>query len=88
MEKLMLLFPFSESRTRHFTINNLYVLNVSVLEEAQPRERLLTTVKRRKLQYFSHVIQAMNFCTVPKYWKEESTAGENGENQDGDGQTM
>jgi len=37
--------------------------NASVLQEVQPQERLLTTVQRRKLQYFGHVTRARNLCT-------------------------
>jgi len=36
--------------------------NASVLQEIQPQEPLLTTVQRRKLQYFGHVIRARNLC--------------------------
>jgi len=35
----------------------------SVLQEVQPQERLLTTVRRRKLQYFGHVVRNRNLCT-------------------------
>jgi len=37
--------------------------NASVLQEVQPQERPLTTVQRRKLRYFGHVIRARNLCT-------------------------
>jgi len=34
--------------------------NATMLQEVQPQERLLTTVQRRKLQYFGHVVRARN----------------------------
>ena len=37
--------------------------NASMLQEVQPPERLLTTVQRRKLQYFARVVRARNLCT-------------------------
>ena len=37
--------------------------NTSVLQEKQPQERLLATVRRCKLQYFGHVVRARNLCT-------------------------
>jgi len=37
--------------------------NNSIIEELQPTCRFLAEVKRRKLQYFGHVIRADNLCT-------------------------
>jgi len=37
--------------------------NNSVLEELKPACRLLAEVRRRKLQYFGHVVRADNLCT-------------------------
>jgi len=37
--------------------------NNSILEELQPTCRFLAEVKRRKLQYFGHVVRAGNICT-------------------------
>ena len=37
--------------------------NNSILEELEPARRFLAQVKRRKLQYFGHVVRADNLCT-------------------------
>jgi len=37
--------------------------NNSIIEELQPTCRFLAEVKRRKLQYFGHVVRADNLCT-------------------------
>ena len=37
--------------------------NDSVLKEMGTERQILETVKRRKLQYFGHVIRAQNLCT-------------------------
>ena len=36
--------------------------NNSILEELEPARRFLAEVKRRKLQYFGHVVGADNLC--------------------------
>ena len=37
--------------------------NNSILEQLEPARRFLAKVKRRKLQYFGHVVRADNLCT-------------------------
>jgi len=37
--------------------------NNSILEELEPARRFLAEVKRRKLQYFGHVVREDNLCT-------------------------
>ena len=37
--------------------------NDSVLSEMETERKILETVKRRKLQYFGHVIRAQSLCT-------------------------
>ena len=38
-------------------------IRLSVLQDVQPQECSLTTVQRRKLQYFGHVILARHLCS-------------------------
>jgi len=75
-------------------------INASLLEEVQPRECLLTTAKRHKLQYFGHawphdvattvffghVIRAGNLCT--EILEGRIDGGTQGANRDRDEQTM
>ena len=37
--------------------------NASILEELQPKQRLLAEVQRRKLNYFGHIVRAQNLST-------------------------
>ena len=52
MYRRMLRISWTEHRT-----------NNSILEELEPARRFLAEVKRRKLQYFGHVVRADNLCT-------------------------
>ena len=52
MYRRMLRISWTEHRT-----------NNSILEELEPARRFLAEVKRRKLQYFGHVVRANNLCT-------------------------
>jgi len=52
MYRRMLRISWTEHRT-----------NNSILEELEPARRFLAEVKRRKLEYFSHVVRANNLCT-------------------------
>jgi len=52
MYRRMLRISWTEHRT-----------NNSILEELEPACRFLAEVKRRKLQYFGHVLRADNLCT-------------------------
>ena len=44
-----------------------HMTNNSILEELEPACRFLAEVKRRKLLYFGHVVQADNLCTRTFY---------------------
>ena len=50
---------FSWSPVQMFSVRS----NNSIIEEFQPTCRFLAEVKRRKLQYFGHVVRADNLCT-------------------------
>ena len=52
MYRRMLRISWTEHRT-----------NNSILEQMEPACRFLAEVKRRKLQYFGHVVRANNLCT-------------------------
>jgi len=52
MYRRMLRISWTEHRT-----------NNSILEELEPACRFLADVRRRKLQYFGHVVRADNLCT-------------------------
>jgi len=56
MYRRMLRISWTEHRT-----------NNSILEELEPARRFLAEVKRRKLQYFDHVVRADNLCTHVLY---------------------
>ena len=43
-------------------------INNSILEELEPPRRFLAEVKRRKLQYFGHVVRADNLCTALTFY--------------------
>ena len=52
MYRRMLRISWTEHRT-----------NNSILEELEPARRFLAEVKRRKLQYFGHMVRVDNLCT-------------------------
>ena len=47
-------------KRRRSTAAGTHRTKASVLQEVQPVERLSMMVQRRKLQYFDHVIRAIN----------------------------
>ena len=51
MHRRMLTISWTEHRT-----------NNSIVKELEPARRFLAEVKRRKLQYFGHVVRADNLC--------------------------
>ena len=52
-----------------------YRTNESVLKEIGTEKKILETVKRRKSQYFEHVVRAQNLCTHILYGSVEGKRG-------------
>ena len=40
-----------------------YRTNESVLQEMETERQFVATIRKRKLQYFGHIIRAQNLCT-------------------------
>jgi len=45
--------------------------NQSILDELSPSHRFLTTIQRRKLKYFGHVVRAENLSTDILQWSHQ-----------------
>ena len=57
MYKRMMRISWTEHRTDN-----------SILEELEPARRFLAEVKRRKLQYFGHLVRSDNLCTYGTFY--------------------